>query len=110
MSSNFHLLLGNSNKDLKNVAGELALVFHTVKHISCRNTDYPNKLSKGIFHATDLAKKMTCSRTKAEAVKNAVFWDVVSCGSCKNRRFGGTYRLHHQGEKDQQARNNVNSN
>jgi hypothetical protein len=23
-------------------------------------------------------------------VKNAVFWDVTSCGSCKNRRFGGT--------------------
>jgi hypothetical protein len=24
---------------------------------------------------------------------------VTPCGSCKNRRFGGTYRLHHQGEK-----------
>jgi hypothetical protein len=23
-------------------------------------------------------------------VKNAVFWDVTPCGSCKNRRFGGT--------------------
>jgi hypothetical protein len=23
-------------------------------------------------------------------VKNGVFWDVTSCGSCKNRRFGGT--------------------
>jgi hypothetical protein len=22
---------------------------------------------------------------------------VTSCGSCKNRRFGGTYRLHYQG-------------
>jgi hypothetical protein len=22
--------------------------------------------------------------------KNGVFWDVTSCGSCKNRRFGGT--------------------
>jgi hypothetical protein len=21
---------------------------------------------------------------------NGVFWDVKSCGSCKNRRFGGT--------------------
>jgi hypothetical protein len=26
-------------------------------------------------------------------MKNAVFWDVASCGSCVNRRFGGTYRL-----------------
>jgi hypothetical protein len=23
---------------------------------------------------------------------NGVFWDVTSCGSCKNRRFGGTQR------------------
>jgi hypothetical protein len=23
-------------------------------------------------------------------VKNGVFWDVKPCGSCKNRRFGGT--------------------
>jgi hypothetical protein len=30
--------------------------------------------------------------------KNAVFWDVTPCGSCKNRRFGGRYRLHHEGD------------
>jgi hypothetical protein len=41
--------------------------------------------------------------------KNAVFWDVMSCGSCKNRSFGVTYRLHHQGD-NQRARNNVSSN
>jgi hypothetical protein len=23
-------------------------------------------------------------------LENGVFWDVTSCGSCKNRRFGGT--------------------
>jgi hypothetical protein len=33
-------------------------------------------------------------------MKNAVFWEVTQCGSCKNRRFGGTYRLHHQGVKN----------
>jgi hypothetical protein len=38
-------------------------------------------------------------------LKNAVFWDVTPCGSCKNRRFGGTYYLHHYGEKNQRARN-----
>jgi hypothetical protein len=32
-------------------------------------------------------------------MKNAVFWDVVSCRSCVNQRFGGTYRLHLQGRK-----------
>jgi hypothetical protein len=24
-------------------------------------------------------------------MKNAVFWDVMSCSFCRNRRFGGTY-------------------
>jgi hypothetical protein len=23
-------------------------------------------------------------------LKNGVFWDVTPCGSCRNRRFGGT--------------------
>jgi hypothetical protein len=32
-------------------------------------------------------------------MKNGVFWDVTLCGSCKNRRFGGTLSLHHQGDK-----------
>jgi hypothetical protein len=26
----------------------------------------------------------------AVAMKNGIFWDVTPCGSCKNRRFGGT--------------------
>jgi hypothetical protein len=26
----------------------------------------------------------------AMTVKSGVFWDVRPCGSCKNRRFGGT--------------------
>jgi hypothetical protein len=30
---------------------------------------------------------------------NAVFWDVTPYGSSKNRSFGGTYHLHHQGNK-----------
>jgi hypothetical protein len=31
--------------------------------------------------------------------KNAVFWDVASCRSYVNPRFGGTYRLHLQGKE-----------
>jgi hypothetical protein len=27
-------------------------------------------------------------------LKNVVFWDVMPCGSCKNRSIGGTYRLY----------------
>jgi hypothetical protein len=32
-----------------------------------------------------------CKLWRSENVlKNGVFWDVTPCGSCKNRRFGGT--------------------
>jgi hypothetical protein len=33
-------------------------------------------------------------------VENDVFWDVTPCGSCKNRSFGGNWRLLHQGDKN----------
>jgi hypothetical protein len=41
-------------------------------------------------------------------MKNAI-WDITLCSSYKNRHFGGTHCLCNQGEKNQQARNNVNS-
>jgi hypothetical protein len=40
-------------------------------------------------------------------MKNSVLSEVVACGSLKNRCFGGTYRLHHQDDKNQRARNSV---
>jgi hypothetical protein len=44
-------------------------------------------------------------------MKNAVFWDVTPCGSCKNRLFGGMCRrFHRQAEKNQRARENVSNN
>jgi hypothetical protein len=36
----------------------------------------------------------------AVTMKNAVLWDVMLYGSCKNLRFRGTWRLHHQGDKN----------
>jgi hypothetical protein len=33
-------------------------------------------------------------------MNNGVFWVVTPCGFCKNRRFGGTWRLLHQGDKN----------
>jgi hypothetical protein len=33
-------------------------------------------------------------------MKNDVFWVVTPCGSCKNRRFGGTWPLLNQGDKN----------
>jgi hypothetical protein len=32
------------------------------------------------------------------AMNNPVFWDVTPCGFCENERFGGKYRIHHQGD------------
>jgi hypothetical protein len=50
---------------------------------------------------------MACQATAFATVmmKNAVFWDLTLCDSCKNRRFGGTYRLHHPSDKNRRARN-----
>jgi hypothetical protein len=35
----------------------------------------------------------------AVTMKNGVFWDVTPCGYCEIRRFGGTFRFLHQGDK-----------
>jgi hypothetical protein len=39
----------------------------------------------------------------AVTMKKGVFWDVTPCDSCKNRRFGGTLRLLHQGYKNRRT-------
>jgi hypothetical protein len=28
-------------------------------------------------------------------IRNVTIWDLTLCGFCKNRRFGGKYRLHY---------------
>jgi hypothetical protein len=43
-------------------------------------------------------------------MKNGVFWNVMPCGSCKNRHFGGTWRLLHQDDKNWWTRNNASCN
>jgi hypothetical protein len=45
------------------------------------------------FHFQDAGRRMSL-------LKNGVFWVVTPCGFCKNRRFGGTWRLLHQGDKN----------
>jgi hypothetical protein len=44
----------------------------------------------------------------AVSMKNAVFWDVTSCGSCKNRCFGGTESHHHQGYMNRELATTLN--
>jgi hypothetical protein len=41
---------------------------------------------------------------------NAVFWDVIPCGSSKNQRFGVAYPLHNQVRMSQVDKRNVTSN
>jgi hypothetical protein len=43
----------------------------------------------------------------AVTVRNSVFCDVTPCGSCKNRLFGGLYRLYYQGDSNRRTRNTV---
>jgi hypothetical protein len=58
-----------------------------------------------MWYRKEYAKKV--AEKQGEPEKNDVFWDVTPCGSCKNRRFGGTLRLPHQGAKNQGKRNNA---
>jgi hypothetical protein len=51
-----------------------------------------------IFYALNQIMNTLC-------LKNAVFWNVTLCGSCKNRRFGGTERLHDQADRNRWNRN-----
>jgi hypothetical protein len=37
-------------------------------------------------------------------LKNVIFWDATTFGPCKNRRFGGTYRLLLPGENNHLGR------
>jgi hypothetical protein len=46
----------------------------------------------------------------AVTMKNGIFWDVMPYGSCKNRRFGGTWRLLHQSDMNRWTRNNTSCN
>jgi hypothetical protein len=40
-------------------------------------------------------------------MKNAVLWDEAQCGSCKNRSFGETCRLHLQGRRKYTSEENL---
>jgi hypothetical protein len=54
-------------------------------------------------HTETSGDKKFCERDSI--MKNAIFWDVVPCRSCNNRRFGGTCRPHIQDRKIPRAKN-----
>jgi hypothetical protein len=43
-----------------------------------------------LHFVSDLVYWLVCHSVCKRKLKNGVFWDVTPCGSCKNRRFGGT--------------------
>jgi hypothetical protein len=61
------------------------------------------------FSKQPFAREWSCPafHWRYSDVKNDVFWDVTPCGSCKNRRFGGTWHLLHQGDKNRWTRNST---
>jgi hypothetical protein len=59
-------------------------------------TGEPDKMRKTTVMINDVRFEVFTAVT----MKNGVFWDVTPYGSCKNRRFGVTYRLIHQGDKN----------
>jgi hypothetical protein len=55
-----------------------------------------------VYAATNI-RKPSISNVRFEVftavtMKNAIFWDVMPCGSCRNRRFGGIWLPRHQGD------------
>jgi hypothetical protein len=65
-----------------------------------RNTVIAFKVSPYVDGETNGELPYKIEVFTAVTMKVAVFWDVTSRGSCKNRHFGGTYYLHHQGVKN----------
>jgi hypothetical protein len=78
----------------------------------CRLLGYKNPIRSSQethnFSATETSRLMLCKIWGFHGSDyEECLLDVTPCGSGKNRRFGGTYLLHHQGDKNQQARNNA---
>jgi hypothetical protein len=96
------IVLGGGGELNKNVAYETFGQMHvieTLKHVYSNYWNYDAK-------KTQIYVSSWCGdnrNTNTNDKKNAVFWDITLPGSCKNRRFGGTCRLHHQGDKNQRA-------
>jgi hypothetical protein len=77
----------------------------TYEYIPYRNQLYTLRISYLLFHVLKCTRILSNMNLKiyvrfevfrAVTMKNGVFWDVTPCGSCKNRRFGGTFGISSQ--------------
>jgi hypothetical protein len=53
----------------------------------------PDNISKMIYASRKYNRGNIKIGPSCTLLNYGVFWDVTSCGSCKNRRFGGKYHL-----------------
>jgi hypothetical protein len=67
-------------------------ICHPVKHSAFINLPIIDAVWFGSISIINKIKHVT--------MKNGVFWDITPCGSWNNRRFGGTYHLLHQVDKN----------
>jgi hypothetical protein len=49
-----------------------------------------SKFTANCRHLNSTPEKVIIKHNIYKSMKNAIFWDVTLCGSCKNRRFVGT--------------------
>jgi hypothetical protein len=100
-----------NHKPWRTLQQQLGLRYASERHyLAASNLMKSRNVLGGVRVWEDIDKKGSCEVFTALTVKNAVFWGVTQCGSCKNRRFGGTYRLHHQGDRNWRVRKSVSCN
>jgi hypothetical protein len=77
----------------------LTVITDAFHQILLKNQTKEAGLGGGVYVLASMRETRTTHKTFVD-MKNGVFWDVTRCGSPKNRRFGRTYRLHYQGDKN----------
>jgi hypothetical protein len=65
------------------------------QHMLSQCPDYFELFAPFALHCihTYIHTDMRFEVSAALPMRNAIFWDVTPCGSCKNRHFGGTCQL-----------------
>jgi hypothetical protein len=72
-------------------------VKYQLSHTKLRHLPLLSRINiEALIHLIDIRLEVFTAVT----MKNGVFWDVMTCGSCKNRRFGVTWSLLHQVDKN----------
>jgi hypothetical protein len=71
-----------NNKSVRYASATTYLISNAVADISFIRAEF--------WPDANIRPRVTFEVFTAVTMQNGVFWDVTPCGSCKNRRFGGT--------------------